>query len=189
MVGADRDLQLQAEPMDRFYRAHGPLVHTKHLRHKVIAEMVEGDRVLDVGCGTGDLLLLLQVNGCERLVGTDVSGVALAMAKERGIEAELIQTGTIPDGPFSTIVIAQVLEHVVDDRALVRAAGEQLDEGGLLIASVPRPHTTGRHHRRRYSRNSFTNLLREVGDVRVHEWEDPHRFLMTARKGSREDAT
>ena len=178
----DYDLLLQAAAMDAFYKRHGPLVHTKQIRHQVIAGMVEGDGVLDVGCGTGDLLLLLQGNGHGRLVGTDVSSVALAMAKERGVEADLIQTGHIPDGPFSTIVISQVLEHVVNDQSFIHAAAEQLDPGGLLIASVPAVGTSGRHHRRQYTTDSFADLLREVGDVTAHSWRDPHRYLMTARK-------
>ncbi|NIV39133.1 MAG: methyltransferase domain-containing protein, partial [Anaerolineae bacterium] len=91
VAAIDHDLLLQAAAMDAFYQRHGPLIHTKQIRHRVIAGMVEGEGVLDVGCGTGDLLLLLQGNGHGRLVGTDVSAVALAMAAERGVEAELIQ--------------------------------------------------------------------------------------------------
>jgi 2-polyprenyl-3-methyl-5-hydroxy-6-metoxy-1,4-benzoquinol methylase len=176
------EIVLEAAQMDAFYRKHGALVHTKQGRHAVIAGLVEGHRVLDVGCGTGDLLLLLQRNGHERLVGTDISSVALAMARERGVRAELLQTANVPAGPFSTVVISQVLEHVSDDGAMVRAAAEQLEPGGLLIASVPMPHTSGRHHRRRYTAETFAELLSQVGQVSAMEWNDPLRYLMTARK-------
>ena len=48
-----------------------------------------GERILDLGCGTGELTLALQQRGCEA-VGVDLSPEMVAAAKEKGVDARVM---------------------------------------------------------------------------------------------------
>lgn len=45
-----------------------------------------GEKILDIGCGDGELTAVLQAKGCL-LVGIDASASMIESAKRRGIEA------------------------------------------------------------------------------------------------------
>jgi SAM-dependent methyltransferase len=87
-------------------------------------------RVLDVGCGDGDVLLrvgsLARSRGVEvELHGCDISEVALERARERaaarGFAIDLTRCDVIraplPDGPFSLVTCSLFLHHFSDDDA------------------------------------------------------------------------
>lgn len=174
--------QSQLGDMDAFYRVHGPDVHSNRPRHAAIAELVEGPEVLDVGCGTGDLLRLLPEDWI--LIGTDLSQVALDMAQERAPNALLQKRADLPDRTFNTIVMSQMLEHVEDDAEMVRQARNRLETNGLLIVSVPRNGSVpAPDHKRDYTEQSLRELLSVIGDPVLHSWPgEHHRLLMSVRK-------
>ena len=124
-------------------------------------------RVCDVGCGCGMMLLDLHAAGYEA-VGVDDSPKALDYCRRRGA---LVTQGTLPDGlplPPASVdaaLLLDVLEHVEDDGASLRAVLEIVRPGGIVIATVPayRFLWTRRdefhHHKRRYSRSGFRATL------------------------------
>jgi glycosyltransferase involved in cell wall biosynthesis len=184
--GFDSELKTAgyASPMDKFYRRKGPDVHNRK-RHKEIAKLVEGPVVLDVGCGTGDLLLQLQGKNGLTLYGVDISQVALDMARRRGVGATLYRRDKLPPLDCNTIVMSQILEHLDDDREMVEQAKNCLVPGGLLVASVPREDKIpSPDHRRDYTEESLKTLLGIVGEPELHSWSDnKYRILMTVRNG------
>ncbi len=99
-----------------------------------------GARVLDVGCGTGSVTQLLRHHRQARMVGVEPNAERLAIARQRGLEVhagvltqELL--GTL--GRFDVILFADVLEHLSDPAAQLRAVAPSLVPGGTVIASVP----------------------------------------------------
>jgi SAM-dependent methyltransferase len=89
-------------------------------------------RLLDVGCGSGDLLLALSGDGWTvRGVEPDAAGAALA--RGRGLD---VITGRFEDvelpTDFAVVVFSGVLEHVADPVAALRRARALLAPGGLL---------------------------------------------------------
>jgi SAM-dependent methyltransferase len=83
-----------------------------------ILEAGGGGRLLDIGCGSGDLVksLLPRFNS---VAGTDVSGVALAKARKavpaglfRQVDSMVLPFG---DRSFDLVVSNQVLEHIYPD--------------------------------------------------------------------------
>jgi SAM-dependent methyltransferase len=112
-------------------------------------------RTLELGCSVGVFTAMLAPR-CERLVAVDFSPTALERARERlrGVDnVELLcrrLPEEMPDGPFDTIVCAEVLYYwsadlVRDGLARIEAA---LAPGGTLLAvhwrrADPRRELTG----------------------------------------------
>lgn len=99
-----------------------------------------GSRVLDVGCGTGDLARLLGVECRAKVVGIEPDPVRAERAASAGIQ---VYTGYLtPElaselGQFDVVLFADVLEHVPNPQALLLLARAVLKPGGSLVVSVP----------------------------------------------------
>jgi SAM-dependent methyltransferase len=128
-------------------------------------------RILEVGCGNGGNLGLLAAYGSVFAVEKDDG--ARERAARRGIAS--VERGWLPDGipfadsSFDVIAALDVLEHVDDDAAAVRALRDRLSAPGVLVATVPAfewlwsEHDVSSHHLRRYTRGRFVTLLRSAG--------------------------
>ena len=103
-----------------------------------------GGAVLDVGCGTGYLLERLAERGF-RGVGIDLSPESIAIAEKRlaargageRLRARVGSAYDPPEGEFDVIALTDVLEHLEEPRAALRALRERLAPGGLLVVSTP----------------------------------------------------
>ena len=149
--------------------------------NRLVASLVEGDRVLDIGCGSGALITVL------RRMGMDAWGLEpnqelaeAAAAREPALHLHH-GTGELVDQlgcTFDTITIIDVLEHIEDDGAQVERIRRALKPGGRLVVLVPafqllfgkRDVVAG--HYRRYSKTRLVGLLREHGFEieRVRYW-------------------
>ena len=93
-----------------------------------------GGRVLDVGCGTGDLCRELARRGL-RPVGVDRSAGMLAAAH---VDAPLVRADAerlpFPDATFDGVVSAFTLRNVVGLDAMLRECARLLAPGGRLVA-------------------------------------------------------
>jgi SAM-dependent methyltransferase len=93
-------------------------------------------RVLEVGCGTGQLAARIVAEaGCE-LIAIDQSPEMVAAARAGGVDARVGDVQQLPfdDGGFDCAVAAWMLYHVTDlDRGLAELA-RVLVPGGLLVA-------------------------------------------------------
>jgi SAM-dependent methyltransferase len=102
-----------------------------------IERLLRPGRVLDVGCATGDFLLLARERGWNTL------GVDPSPAREQAMAAGVRMVGrTIDDAdvaPHSIDLITfwDVLEHLPDPVTSLRRARELLAPGGLVAATVP----------------------------------------------------
>ena len=103
--------------------------------------VTEGGRVLDAGCGTGSLLARL--DGYER-VGIDMSEDYINYARGRSRTADLdlvaMQIGHATAtllGRFDAVLCTDVLEHVLDEHAVLRILHTMLKPGAVLIVRVP----------------------------------------------------
>jgi len=158
-------MNLVPRNLDNWYSTHGKDAHSGAIRHELIKKHIIGS-VLDYGCGTGDLLTL--ING----VGVDSSKVAVEMARERGLEVY----PEMPDGKFDTIILSQVLEHVPDDWGLLADLSKKANK--RIIVSVPRDDLIpDENHIREYSEASLLDLLSEFGSAKIIQWADPYRIL------------
>jgi 2-polyprenyl-6-hydroxyphenyl methylase/3-demethylubiquinone-9 3-methyltransferase len=102
---------------------------------------LEGRTALDVGCGAGLLAEPLARLGA-RVTGIDAAPelieAARAHAAGQGLE---IDYRAVPveevEGQFDLVTALEVIEHVADPAAFVRALAARLAPGGLMILSTP----------------------------------------------------
>jgi ubiquinone/menaquinone biosynthesis C-methylase UbiE len=99
--------------------------------------------ILDVGCGTGGLLLKLQQAGCANILGTDVSEHALKICTERGLNVIQSDVRDLPQQAngqtFDVIICNDVLCYFTMEEILPILEGFKrlLKPGGLLIMNNP----------------------------------------------------
>ena len=97
----------------------------------------KGKKVLDVGCGAGNLLTVLATHVPERLVGVDVDAVFLAHCQEKGFSLLQAALPHLPfaDETFELVTCFLVMPHVPDDTAALTALARVLKPGGTLAIS------------------------------------------------------
>jgi SAM-dependent methyltransferase len=90
-------------------------------------------RVLDAGCGAGDVLGALMAQGYE-VVGIDVDEEAVAGASRNGARALRADLLSFDDGPFDAVFFGRSLHHMSPLDAALERTQALLSPGGLLIA-------------------------------------------------------
>src|SRR4051812_14019975 len=77
------------------YARHGRFVAELAMPVVELLAPQPGERILDLGCGDGALTELLVARGC-RVVGIDSSAAQVAAARERGIDARVMEGHCLP---------------------------------------------------------------------------------------------
>jgi methionine biosynthesis protein MetW len=95
-----------------------------------------GDKILDVGCATGDYCIKLKKLGFE-CVGIDINQDYVEKARENGIEAHKMDANDLGfhDNSFDTLLLFEVLEHVRNPERVLDEA-KRVARKNILI-SVP----------------------------------------------------
>ncbi len=97
-------------------------------------------RVLEIGCGEGQLGRLLRARG-HSVTGIELLPDVAERARahlDRVVLADVEGDGLpFPPDSFDAIVFADVLEHLVDPWGALRKAVEVLAEDGVVVASIP----------------------------------------------------
>ncbi len=118
------------------------------VRRDVAARLAPGDRVLDLGCGTGALAVLLARKGCH-VTGVDVSPAMLAQADRRVCEAGMQEQVTLrelgvveldsafDDASFDAVVSTLLFSDLSDDEIAYALAESRriLKPGGRLFVA------------------------------------------------------
>lgn len=97
-------------------------------------------RVLEVGCGGGELGRSLRARG-HRVTGIELVPEMAERARRwlHHVETADVELDGFPFPPhsFDAIVFADVLEHLIDPWRVLREAVDVLTEDGAIVASIP----------------------------------------------------
>lgn len=139
---------------------------------RVVAGLPPGYRVLEIGCGTGNTLRVLEsVCTTGRVAGCDLFAEGLRVARRR-VRCPLLQADIhrMPLRPgFQVIGLFDVLEHMPDDRRVLDEIAGLLAPGGRLVMTVPAHMSLwsffdeAGHHFRRYEVPELTDRLTGAG--------------------------
>jgi SAM-dependent methyltransferase len=102
-------------------------------------ELDRSTRVIDVGCGAG-ATYARWVDERASYVGVDVSSKAVDLAREAGLEAQVVNDASelpFEDDSFDLAICIEVLEHLFAPHDAAREIRRVLRPGGKLIVSAP----------------------------------------------------
>lgn len=162
----------QVERRHFWFRARNAVIATAVRPY--VAGLPPGHHVLEVGCGTGNVLQVLE-RVCPRatVVGVDLFQQGLLYARQR-TAAPLVQADVHAppfEACFSLVGLFDVLEHIPDDQQVLLNLRELLVDGGRLVITVPAHKSLwsyfdeASHHCRRYEKAELLQRLQQAGYV------------------------
>jgi 2-polyprenyl-3-methyl-5-hydroxy-6-metoxy-1,4-benzoquinol methylase len=167
-------------------------VNSNSHQARIVRLVGTGKRVLELGCATGYMSRVLRDRRCQ-IVAVEIDGKAAELAAafcERVLVGDLDQLDLVQElgeDRFDVVLAADVLEHLKDPLAVLRAVKKVLKPDGYLLASIPNvahgsvrlallsgrfPYSeTGlldHTHLRFYSRETMEKLFEGAGYAIVH---------------------
>jgi ubiquinone/menaquinone biosynthesis C-methylase UbiE len=126
----------------------------RQLRQQTVelAHIQPGERVLEVGCGTGDVALAASayVGSSSAVAGIDPSPEMIAVARAKAartaravdFQVGVIEALAFPDGTFDVVLSSLMMHHLPDDlkrEGLAEIARVLKPGGRVLIVDIKRP--------------------------------------------------
>jgi SAM-dependent methyltransferase len=89
-------------------------------------------RILEVGCGTGELAARLSQDGCS-VIAIDSDPDSVSAAKRLGVDARVATWPDFGGGKFDAVVFTRSLHHIHPLDEAVKHAADSLADGGRII--------------------------------------------------------
>lgn len=119
-------------------------------------------RVLDIGCGIGDLL-----DYKPTTIGVDINPLLVEHCIKRGHRVLNMSDDQLPfkRETFSSAFLDNVLEHIEKPERLIREIHRVLDEGGVLIVGVPceKGYSSDPDHKIFYEKSNLRDVFESRG--------------------------
>jgi methionine biosynthesis protein MetW len=134
--------KMSGKAIPKFYETHYGHRQLNERSKKVLnhVSLLRPRRLLDIGCGTGNLLSMLQVN-VDEVYGVEVSKTAVQACKDKGLAVFYVDVNNekLPFGSsfFDVVICSEVLEHLFDPDFLMEEIYRVLSAKGYLVLTTP----------------------------------------------------
>jgi SAM-dependent methyltransferase len=129
-----------------------------------------GSRVLDIGCGSGEISIKIKDKGYD-VTGLDFSPVAVERAKQIGLNCHVgnLDTGIcFEDNTFAAVWAGDVIEHVFDPMYVLKEICRILAPGGILLGTIPNDLMLGTRLRILCGQSYQEEVYRRSGRYKHH---------------------
>ena len=141
--------------------------------------------VVDVGCGTGHMLLALRNRLATHdlcLTGLDFSAVAVNRCRSLLPEATFVvgdlYESLLPAGAYDLVLCVETLEHVPDPQVALRELLRLCRPGGKMVLTVPNGEKDSWDgHRSFWTPAEFTEFLHPHGLTQLRRLQDDTALL------------
>lgn len=132
-------------------------------------------RALDIGCGTGGTMLDIK-RFAQKVEGIDPSTEAINFAHSNYPDLNITKAkfpDELPSGKYDFITMFDVLEHIENDKAAIKALSELLLPRGFGVITVPAfpflwsQHDEFLHHFRRYTIGKMKELISQNPGITI----------------------
>lgn len=115
----------------------------RHTLERTRSYLKAGDKVLELGCGTGSTAIELARNAAQ-ITATDLSEEMLKVGRERAWNAAVSNVDfqccgvlSAPEGPYDAVMAFNLLHLLPDLEAVLALVAAKLPRGGLFISKTP----------------------------------------------------
>ena len=152
------------------------------LRRWLVAQIPQRQRILSIGCGTGELEKMLELQA-RLVVGTDLLIEMVQRARRRNVK-QLVQTDShalpFAIASFDTVILSETLGYV-NPEITFREIRRVLKPGGRLLITTYPVHLVAHSVYRKRSASEISRLLEAAGFPVIEL-----RFLLLKRSVLRE---
>lgn len=184
-----------------YFRIFGYPDIAGHGRFPIVINLLKsqkGEKILDLGCGNGIYANTLAFEYGALLTGYDIDKERIEVANKiadflhnnaKFFDSE-IEKINLNDGSIDKIICIEVIEHIEDDKNLLKNFSRWIKKDGVLVLSTPKKENLtceeesklfgetkkGEHVRSGYEMNDLILLLEQNG-FKVEKWEPYYRYF------------
>ncbi len=140
------------------------LLYRKYWVYPRLSRALHG-RVLDVGCGIGDMLAYR-----PNTTGVDINPHTVAWCRSQGLDVYEMVEDVLPfdKSSFQGVVLDNVIEHLYDPEKLLCEIHRVLEPEGVLVVGVPGllGYASDSDHKLFYDEAKLVEALSKVGFTR-----------------------
>jgi len=136
-------------------------IYRTHFLYPKLSRYLKG-RLLDVGCGIGDMLIYR-----PNSVGVDINSFNVEFCKQRGCEAYVMPIDKLPfeNSSFDSVLLDNVLEHLAAPVPLLKEIRRVMRQDAVLLIGVPgvKGQSADPDHKVFYNEISLNALAAKLG--------------------------
>lgn len=129
-----------------------PTIYRDHANR--VKDWVKEKKVLDIGCGDGLITSLLKAKGIDN------HKLAIQMAKDRGVDAEVGDVYTVT-GKYDAVYLGDTLEHLDEPEKAINKISEITNV--VYVVTPPKQNPYRPYHVREWQPEELVTWMAELG--------------------------
>lgn len=141
-ISWNEEMAIKYNPQRYYETANIIIRYVENKRIRFVKKMLmasEGEMVLEVGCGAGNILEKIE----GRLIGVDISERMIACAQQRLRKKDVLLIRANAErlpfcaNSFNKIIASELLEHTENPDVVLKEIKRVLAPGGLIVVTIP----------------------------------------------------